>query len=104
VRFEDYRRGLGILDPYGLHLDWEVIRGAGSMKSLDVFINFPIYDININVLHRDPRTVQPLHIERMNAYWGDEFLREFAYEQSGPDLAGNTGLDKVSNEICDGFS
>ena len=24
------------------------------MKSLDVFINFPIYGININVLHRDP--------------------------------------------------
>jgi three-Cys-motif partner protein len=98
VRFEDYRRGLCILDPYGLHLDWEVIRGASSMKSLDVFINFPMYDININVLHRDPRTVQPLHIERMNAYWGDETWREFAYEESGPDLFGNTELEKVSNK------
>jgi three-Cys-motif partner protein len=98
VRFEDFKRGLCILDPYGLHLDWEVIRSAGAMKSMDVFINFPIYDININVLHRDPRTVQPLHVERMNAYWGDESWREFAYEESGPDLFGNTDLDKVSNE------
>jgi three-Cys-motif partner protein len=98
VRFEDYRRGLCILDPYGLHLDWKVIQDSGSMKSLDVFINFPMYDININVLHRDPRTVQPLHTERMNAYWGDESWRQFAYEESGPDLFGNTELDKVSNE------
>src|SRR5208282_4986307 len=25
VRYEDYRRGLCLLDPYGLHLDWNVI-------------------------------------------------------------------------------
>ncbi len=98
VRFQDYRRGLCILDPYGLHLNWEVIQTAGSMKSLDVFINFPMYDININVLHRDPRTVLPLHIERMNAYWGDESWRNVAYEESSPDLFGNTELEKVSNE------
>lgn len=98
VRFEDYRRGLCILGPYGLHLDWQVIQTAGSMRSLDVFINFPIYDININVLHRDPRTVLPLHIERMNAYWGDESWRDVAYMESEPDLFGNTDLEKVSNE------
>jgi three-Cys-motif partner protein len=98
VRFEDYRRGLCILDPYGLHLDWQVIRTAGFMRSLDVFINFPIYDININVLHHDPSTVLPLHIERMNAYWGDESWRDVAYEETSPDLFGNTALEKVSNE------
>lgn len=98
VRFEDYRRGLCILDPYGLHLDWNVIQLSGSMKSLDVFINFPIYDININVLHHDPRTVLPAHIERMNDYWGDETWRRIAYRETDPDLFGNTELEKVSNE------
>jgi len=98
VRFEDYRRGLCILDPYGLHLDWQIIQTAGSMKSLDIFINFPIYDININVLHRDRSTVLPLHIERMNAYWGDESWRSVAYEETSPDLFGNTEVEKVSNE------
>ncbi|MGC2446869.1 MAG: three-Cys-motif partner protein TcmP [Candidatus Sulfotelmatobacter sp.] len=98
VRFEDYRRGLCVLDPYGLHLDWRVIKTAGDMKSLDVFINFPIYDININVLHRDPRTVLPVHVDRMNSYWGDESWREVAYEKSSPDLFGNTEMEKVSNE------
>lgn len=98
VRFEDYRRGLCVLDPYGLHLDWQVIKTAGDLKSLDVFINFPIYDININVLHRDPRTVLPAHVDRMNSYWGDGSWREVAYEKSGPDLFGNTEMEKVSNE------
>jgi len=29
ARFEDYRRALCVLDPYGLHLDWKVIHTAG---------------------------------------------------------------------------
>lgn len=95
---EDFKRGLCLLDPYGLTLDWKAIQKAGTMGSLDVFINFPIYDININVLHHDPATVLPLHIERMNAYWGDESWRTVAYEESDPDLFGNTDLEKVSNE------
>ena len=33
VRWEDYRRGLCLLDPYGLHLQWEVIKAAGELKT-----------------------------------------------------------------------
>ncbi len=97
ARYEDYKRGLCILDPYGLHLDWQVIQTAGSMRSLDLFINFPIYDININVLHRDPATVDRVHIERMNAFWGDESWRECAYERV-PTLFDYEELEKVSNQ------
>lgn len=98
VQRQDFKRGLCLLDPYGLTLDWKVIREAAIMQSLDIFINFPIYDININVLHHDPETVLPLHSERMNAYWGDGSWRDVAYEKSAPDLFGNTDLEKVSNE------
>ena len=99
VRFEDYKRGLCILDPYGLHLNWEVIQTAGSMlRSLDVFINFPIYDININVLHHDPETVSPTHVGRMNAFWGDDSWRKLAYQETSPDLFGNVDTEKVSNQ------
>jgi three-Cys-motif partner protein len=98
VKFKDFKRGLCILDPYGLHLNWNLIKAAGEMKTLDVFINFPIYDININVLHHDPATVLPVHVQRMNAYWGDESWRRIAYEESVPDLFGKTDLEKVSNE------
>jgi three-Cys-motif partner protein len=99
---EDYKRGLCLLDPYGLTLDWKVIQRAGDMQSLDIFINFPIYDININVLHHDPATVLPQHIERMNAYWGDESWREVAYEKS-PGLFGPME-EKVTNlRFAEGF-
>jgi three-Cys-motif partner protein len=54
VRRTDFRRGLCLLDPYKLSLNWEVVHEAGSMKSLDIFINFPIHDINRTVLHRHP--------------------------------------------------
>lgn len=40
VKYEDYRRGLCLLDPYGLHLNWEVVQTAGGMKSLEIFLNF----------------------------------------------------------------
>jgi len=92
---EDYKRGLCLLDPYALTLEWKVIQRAGDMQSLDIFINFPIYAININVLHHDPETVLPQHIEQMNAYWGDESWRDVAYEKS-PGLFGPME-EKVTN-------
>ena len=79
VRRNDYRRGLCLLDPYGLHLNWEVIRTAGEMASIDMFLNFPVADMNRNVLWRNPENVDPAEINRMNAYWGDESWREVAY-------------------------
>ena len=43
-----------MLDPYGLHLDWEVIETAGKMRSIEIFLNFPIMDMNRNALWRNP--------------------------------------------------
>ena len=83
VRYEEYRRGLCILDPYGLHLDWKVIWRAGQMKTLDMFLNFPVADINRNVLWRDPERVSAAQIARMNSFWGDQSWRENAYQTSG---------------------
>jgi len=83
VRFEDYRRGLCILDPYGLDLEWKTISTAGKMRSLDVFLNFPVMDINRNVLWRNPDRVDASQIARMNAFWGDESWREVAYSKTG---------------------
>lgn len=79
VRYEHYRRGLCLLDPYGLHLNWDVIETAGKMKSIDIFLNFPIMDMNRNTLWRDPDRVDANSITRMNAFWGDESWRDIAY-------------------------
>lgn len=81
VQYADYRRGLCLLDPYGLHLDWGVIRAAGSMRTVEVFLNFPVADINRNVLRRDPEGVSPGQIARMNRFWGDDSWREIAYHR-----------------------
>lgn len=79
VNFKNFRRGLCLLDPYGLHLKWEVIKTAGQMKSIEMFLNFPIADMNRNVLWRNPESVPSVNIQRMNDYWGDESWKEIAY-------------------------
>jgi len=79
VAWEDYRRGLCLLDPYGMHLDWKVIEAAGRMRSLEVFLNFPVADMNRNVLWKDPTRVSNDHAARMTRFWGDESWRNVAY-------------------------
>jgi three-Cys-motif partner protein len=81
VRYEDYRRGLCLLDPYGLHLNWEVICTAGQMKSVDLFLNFPIMDMNMNVFWKNPDGVAESDVRRMTAFWGDETWRKDAYRE-----------------------
>jgi three-Cys-motif partner protein len=83
VLYEDFRRGLCLLDPYGLHLDWRVIYTAGQMKSVEIFLNFPIMDMNMNVLKHNPETVPPEQAERMTRYWGDESWKSAAYSTTG---------------------
>jgi three-Cys-motif partner protein len=79
VRWEQYRRGLCLLDPYGLHLNWEVVATAGKMRSIDIFLNFPVADINRNVLWRHPEGVDTADLKRMTAFWGDESWQGVAY-------------------------
>jgi three-Cys-motif partner protein len=79
VRYEDYRRGLCVLDPYGLHLNWEVIQTAGRLRSIDMFLNFPVMDMNRTVIWRNPRGVRPSDIKRMDNFWGDPSWKEVAY-------------------------
>ena len=80
VQFKDFRRGLCLLDPYGLHLNWEVIKKAGEMGTVELFLNFPIMDMNRNVLWREPEKVSPTAVDRMTSFWGDESWREEVYK------------------------
>ncbi len=83
AKWENYRRALCILDPYGLHLNWDIIYTAGQMKSIEIFLNFPVADMNRNVLWGDPTKVESSQLERMNAYWGDDSWRKVAYSTEG---------------------
>lgn len=79
VLYQDKRRGLCLLDPYGLDLDWAVIKTAGTMKSIEIFLNFPVMDMNRNVLWSNPKGVDPADLQRMNAFWGDDSWKAIAY-------------------------
>ncbi|MEP6847312.1 MAG: three-Cys-motif partner protein TcmP [Acidobacteriota bacterium] len=105
VRYEDYRRALCLLDPYGLHLNWEVIATAGKMKSVEIFLNFPIMDMNRNVLLKKAELATERESERMTAFWGDETWRTAAYaEPAQANLFGLAEIKKVSNDtIAEAF-
>jgi three-Cys-motif partner protein len=99
AKWEDYCRALCILDPYGLHLDWNVIAEAGRMGSVEVFLNFPVADINRNVLWHDRKGVSADQVRRMSRFWGDESWKQIAYTPSRQaQLWGPPDEEKASNE------
>jgi len=87
ISFGNYQRALCILDPYGLHLDWKVIKAAGDSGVIEIFLNFPVMDMNMNVFWANPDVVSKGSQMRMTRFWGDESWREAAY-QSVPGLFG----------------
>jgi three-Cys-motif partner protein len=98
VGYADYRRGLCLLDPYGLTLDWSVLETAGKMKSIEIFLNFPIMDMNRNALWSNPEKVDPEDLARMTAFWGDDSWRELAYAKQATIFGNDDLVKKVSNE------
>ena len=101
-RWNDYRRGLCLLDPYGLNVDWEVLRTAGDLKSVEIFYNFMIMDANMNVLMRDPAKVTPAQASRMDAVWGDDSWRSAAYKTTH-DLFGEVEEKAANEDIAEAF-
>lgn len=79
IRYANFERALCILDPYGLHLNWETIRAAGESNVMEVFLNFPVMDMNMNVLWHKSERVTDLQRERMTKYWGDKSWENVAY-------------------------
>jgi three-Cys-motif partner protein len=81
-RYQDFHRGLCLLDPYKLAVDWKVIETAGNMKSIEIFYNFMIMDANMNVLwRRSPSKVDSKQLERMDKVWGDRSWYDAAYQK-----------------------
>jgi three-Cys-motif partner protein len=96
VLFTQFRRALCLLDPYGLDLKWEVIAQAAQTRSIEIFLNFPVMDMNRNALWRKPRRVGTAAIGKMNAFWGDDSWKGVVYKPV-PTLFGDEE-EKVSNE------
>jgi hypothetical protein len=79
-----------------LNPDWTVVAKAAEMKSVEIFLNFMVMDMNMNVLWKNPSGVAPAQIERMNRFWADESWRDAAYRRED-DLFGHYE-EKTGNE------
>jgi three-Cys-motif partner protein len=79
IDYKHYNRALCLLDPYGLHLDWEVMARAGQSGAIDIFLNFPVMDMNRNAIWRNPDRASKDGMGRMDRFWGDDTWRKAAY-------------------------
>lgn len=98
LQYESKKRALCILDPYGLHLHWETIITAAKLRTTEIFLNFPLMDMNRNVLHKDLLSADLDQIERMNKFCGTDEWQEILYEEAKQlSLFGDTDRIKIVN-------
>jgi len=99
ARYQDYRRALCLLDPYGIHYTWELVREMGEMRSIDLFLNFPIMDINRNILVKDKGAISQEKKTKMDLFWGDDSWIDELYVTSPQlSLLSNGDIEKQKNE------
>lgn len=96
TKYENYRRALCLLDPYNINLRWEVIEAAGKLKTVDVFLNLMVMDINRNAMRRNPDKSIVSKMDQLTLLWGDETWKDVGYDTTG-NLFGVP--EKVSNEV-----
>ena len=89
--------------------EWEVVSEIAKMKTTEIFLNFPLLDMNRNVLWHNPEAVPLDQIERMDRYWGDRSWKDVAYtrkrqahmfkESEGRKIAIICGSQNVSRKV-----
>jgi three-Cys-motif partner protein len=97
AKYGEYKRALCLLDPYNIDLKWEVIEAAGKSKSIEIFMNFMIMDINRNALRKNPDQSIASKVAQMTRLWADDSWIGAGYDQV-PTLFGKSVPQKVSNE------
>jgi three-Cys-motif partner protein len=88
-----YRRALLMLDPYGINLDWQVVKKAGELKTVELFLNFMVMDMNRTVFWRNWDGVSADRQERMDRFWGDRSWKDVVYSRE-TDLFGDEMVTK----------
>jgi three-Cys-motif partner protein len=97
--FKSYRRALCLFDPYNLNPSWAVVKNAGELRTVEIFLNFMIMDANLNVLFNDPTHADEAQKNRFSGFWGDRSWEKVAYQEEPPDLFGLKRLNKVTTDI-----
>ncbi len=78
-RYETFKRALCILDPYGVDIEWATIASIAKARTMDVFVNFPLMDINRNAALKKLETQDPQQGALLTKIWGDEFWKDLTY-------------------------
>jgi three-Cys-motif partner protein len=96
IRYDEFKRALCLLDPYGLHVKWDVVYAAGQSRAIEIFLNFPVMDMNMNMLWSNPEKVSKDQVARMDVFWGDGSWKQAAYRKTKGLF--DTIEEKTSNE------
>lgn len=96
VRYEQYKRAFCLLDPYGLHFKWDILRMSAELKTVDIFINFPIMAMNRTVLWDRFERVHQNQVKKMNEFWGDSTWERIVY-RSQRNLFGGEEKVKIAD-------
>jgi three-Cys-motif partner protein len=102
AKYEDRHRALCLVDPYGLDLDWQVLREMGHMRTVDLFLNFAIMDMNRNALWRHPEGVDEADTQRMTRFWGDDSWRQAVYRERLT-LFGSEEEKAANDDVAEAF-
>lgn len=100
IHYKKFNRALCLLDPYGLHLNWQIIAQAGQSGAVDMFLNFPVMDMNRNAIWRTANRAPQDGIDRMTRFWSDQSWRQAAYVESPQgNLFTKSDVVKQHNEV-----
>lgn len=96
--FAKCTRALCVLDPYKLTLDWKVVCAAGSSQAVEVFINFPVMQMNRNCKHENTSEILPGELKAMDRFWGDRSWHSVMFRPSAQtNLFGDEEMDRTEN-------
>lgn len=81
-----------------------MIARAAAERTIEIFLNFPIMDMNRNALWTHPAGVAPEDLERMNRFWGDDSWRKSLYAEQGNLFGGSDLLKSGGNrQVAEAF-
>jgi three-Cys-motif partner protein len=86
IRFEEYRRALLFLDPYGFDISWEVMELAGRMKTVDVILNFSVEALNRNWLPATSAELTSRQKQRLDFVFGSGWEKDLYKPSPQSDL------------------
>jgi len=79
-------------------LDWAVVCSAGDSRAIEVFINFPVMQMNRNCKHEDISIILSSERDAMDRFWGDRSWHSAMFRPSPQkSLFGDEEMDKTEN-------